>query len=218
MENCRQGEFEARLGKLATLFKEKLTKDLLDIYWATLKDLDFNDYCMACSELAKSNIFFPKPAEFRERVVVSLKTRAQLAYGKVQRGASKFGGDRTVIFDDPVIHAVIVNLGGWINYCKLLKDEVVWWRKDFEERYVNFTPLVHSGALRLVKRLPGLYEGKNVSDHLKRPVFIGDMEKAKAWALDGEDEVKALEAVDYGKGAVEVKNILKNLGGRGDDT
>ena len=48
---------------------------------------------------------------------------------KVEDAFIKAGIYKSLIFDDPVIHAVIDNLGGWVHYCNLPEVEVKWWQK-----------------------------------------------------------------------------------------
>lgn len=215
MEESYQSEFEEVITGLAEMFKETLSDVQLELYWSALKDLEFDDFKRVSGELLKSNIFMPKPVEFRERVGTSLETEAQLAYGKVEEAFTKAGADKSVIFDDSVIHAVIDNLGGWVKYCKLPKDEVKWWRKSFEEAYVNFKPLVEQGRIIPPVILVGLYAGiGNIDAKCKEPVFIGEgKQNLVELSAGGAQAVLVSQTpVDYTKGMGKVKGILKSLG------
>lgn len=178
-------QFEEILTGLAEIFDTELSDIKVDIYFEALKDMSLDDFRAAANTVARTCKFFPKPVEFREQVLIGLDVQASLAYEKVEKAFRKPGIYKTVVFDDPVIHAVIQNLGGdkgWIEYNNLLEKDVKWWRKDFEKKYLQLAPLVHQGSLDPPKELPGLYAfHDNATDEARLPVIIGDRQKALEW-------------------------------------
>ena len=182
------------LTALGELFDKKLSDTLYELYWEALKDLPFEDFSRAANILGRSSKFFPKPVEFRELLMPDISAQAALAYRKVEEAFIKAGIYKAVIFDDPVIHAVMDNLGGWIHYCNLPEDEVKWYRKEFEKHYANFAPLVATGKLKPPTVLHGFFAlASMATDSAKTPVLIGDEQKALAWTSSVRKE-KELEA------------------------
>ena len=193
MDDRDIAEFTATLTGLAEMFDKKISDTLFKLYWQTLNDLSFADFKKAANHLALTVKFFPKPVEFRECVLPDISTQAAMAYAKVEQAFNREGIYSSLIFDDPVIHAVIDNLGGWINYCNLSEKDVKWWRKDFEQRYQNFAPLVAAGIWKPSLMLEGLWAiDPHSTDNARRPVLIGDRQKALAWTEAVKKE-KALE-------------------------
>ena len=185
--------FLKTLTGLGELFDKKISDTLFELYWQTLNDLSFADFKRAANQLALTTKFFPKPVEFREQVLPDIATQAALAYAQVERAFTCAGVYASVVFDDPVIHAVLDNLGGWIEYCNQPEDNVKWWRKDFERRYQEFAPLVKTGMIKPPAMLGGLYAADpQSSERARLPVFVGDRQKALAWTEVVKKE-KALE-------------------------
>ena len=203
MKPSDKNEFDEVLVALAELHDKKLSDPLLTLYWEALKDISFEDFKKAANVLARAGKFFPKPVDFREYLSVDMTTQAALAYKKVDDAFYKAGIYATVIFDDPIIHAVIDNLGGWVKFCNQSDDELKWWRKDFEKAYQGMGPLVARGELTPPRTLPGLYAIDSQSaDTAKDPIYIGNKEVALEWTC------KALGA---GSGFEKVKEEMPKL-------
>ena len=62
--------------------------------------------------------FAPKVADVIRILQGTYTDRAQLAWGKALEAMSSVGAYSDVIFDDPAIHAVIEDLGGWPKVCR----------------------------------------------------------------------------------------------------
>mgnify|MGYP001613384076 CR=1 FL=1 len=190
MTKTEKIEFDKRIVMLAEMHDKKISEGLLNLYWEALKDLLFEDFNRVANVLARSSKFFPKPVEFRDQVLPDITAQASLAYGKVEKAFTQAGIYKTVVFDDPVIHAVVENLGGWVNYCNLPDEELKWYRKDFEHKYIHFASLIIQGKIFPSVKLAGLYErDTHASIEAKTPALIGDGTKILEWTK----EVKALE-------------------------
>lgn len=179
MTNQDRTEFEIILIALAEIHDKTLSPPQLDLYFNALADFDIATIRKIANNLAKTSKFFPKPADFREQILPNLDAQASLAWDKLYTAFINAGVYRSVVFDDPIIHAVLNSLdGGWIGYCNLSHEELKWYRKDFERLYKNYAPLVLSGRIETPKALPGLHEKDDKStNEAKTPVFIGDKQK-----------------------------------------
>lgn len=61
------GEFDALLRKHSQVFAKKLTDDIVQGYWAALKDLSMPTVVRCADNHLRYGKFFPKPAELRPR-------------------------------------------------------------------------------------------------------------------------------------------------------
>lgn len=100
---------------------------------------------------------------------------------KVEKAMSRHGSYSTVVFDDPIIHAVVDELGGWIKCCRVTDKELTWWEKDFRERYRHH--LCCGVPADVPSRLLGILDETNLPYGAipQKPVVIGDYEKAIGW-------------------------------------
>jgi len=203
MINQDRDRFEVMLLGLAEIFKEDLSNERVDLYYLALEDMDIEDVIMAGNILVRSVKFFPKPVEFRENIITGTEDIASIAYLKFFK-ACAHTPDKTLIFDDPIIHAVIDNLGGWNDelYDKWasVKDEV-WLRKHFEELYQTFAKcgVPKNTSKKFIGKVERNNEGRwSVSN---RPVLVGSkdspvlqeaLEEYKQKALGAQEEQKAL--------------------------
>lgn len=69
--------FITRLALLAEVLAEPMTPTRLVGYRAALNDLVFDDLAAALNDCAKTCVFFPKPAEIRDRVKVARQLRLE---------------------------------------------------------------------------------------------------------------------------------------------
>lgn len=189
MENKDKKEFFKIIAGLGEMFGKTISDTLYELYWQALKDLSFEDFNKTANSLGQTTKFFPKPVEFRDQVLPDIAAQASLAYAKLEKAFTQAGVYKTVVFDDPVIHAVVENLGGWVSYCNLPDEELKWYRKDFEKKYQDFAPLIVQGKIMPLVQLPGLYAADtHATSEAKAPALIGDGTKILAWTK----EVKAL--------------------------
>lgn len=194
MESKDKQVFVKTLTGIGELYDKKFTDTLASIYWEALKDLSLSDFLSAANRLVLTAKFFPKPVEFRSQSVPDISAQAAIAYGKLEDAFYKYGVYASIVFDDPVVHAVVDNLGGWPTYCDTSNDGLTWYRKDFEKQYANLAPMVLSGKLRPPTVLHGVFASDDhATDNAKTPVIIGGRQKALEWT-DKIRKEKALES------------------------
>lgn len=84
---------------------------------------------------------YPTPAKLRSyasgSAALSDEQRAQVAWGSVRSTVLKYGAYWAIKFDDPIIHAAIRQIGGWVNLCNTQHDEMHWKQKGFCAAYVE---------------------------------------------------------------------------------
>lgn len=180
MTDQDRDRFEVMLLGLAEIFDKQLSEGQINLYYLALEDMDIEDVMQAGNILARSVKFFPKPVEFRESMAINTDDLAAIAYGRFFKALIRTDHHKTLIFDDPIIHAVVENLGGWneelYNKWATIETEV-WLRKDFERLYQTYAK---SGVpSNTPERLIGAYELHNEGRWdwaTGQPVLVGSKE------------------------------------------
>jgi len=169
---------------LGEYYGRELSPQLIDIYWRALDGYDIETIDRAIQRHLKSpdnGQYFPKVADIVRLVSGTSTEAAHTAWAKVEAAVSSVGGWRSVVFDDPLIHAVIQDMGGWIFICERDADEWPFTGKEFRERYVAMARA--EGRPRVSGHLVGRVEAENrrmgYDDDIPAPVLIGDAEKAR---------------------------------------
>ena len=180
-------EFATYLTGTAEVFDAQLSKVKIDFYFNALKDLTIAEINTAINHIVRTSRFFPKPAEIREAVYGKPEDRAVIAVDKIQNALRGVGGYQTICFDDPIIHLIIQNYGGWVKLSDITQDEWKWLKKEFIKHYqvyasrgVSLTPIPQT--------LSGIHEKVNTANGLSWPqentVMIGDGQAALGWTED----------------------------------
>jgi len=191
--------FSKGLTIFAACFKDfEVNKEKTQIWFRLLESMPDDVFMQAVSSLAgKLTNLYPGSnivGLIQEEAAnitgdgMSLETAAALAYDKVIKVFWDVGVYGSPKFDDPLIHAVIESLGGWVAFCKTPTDELKWWRKDFERKYQHMAPI--KDRLQLPGHLPGVHELNNTQaypDHVPDPVLVGGEEKKKPALPEGLD-------------------------------
>lgn len=159
-----------------------LSAEALSVWFNTLKAYDFAAVREALARHMTSpegGQFAPKPADVIRHLDGSSQARAQQAWAKVMHAVGRVGQYQSVVFDDPVIHRVIADMGGWPALCCTdAEKELPFRAREFEQRYAGYL-LRALGAYP--RCLPGLAEVHNSAHNHKvaQPILIGDTEAAK---------------------------------------
>lgn len=149
---------------LAEAFGQKFTPARLMAYEAGLADIDLRTVGEGVMRSIRECQFMPSVFELRQlcgaKSNIPLgKDRPTIAWGDVRRAISRVGGYDSPNFNDPLIHAVIRQLGGWPALCDSTSEELVWREKDFLRTYAAMMQMnVPSEQL---ERLAGIAEKEN---------------------------------------------------------
>ena len=112
----------------------------------------------------------PTPADIVGRIMGGSETAAAEAWAKVTSYSHPCGWSRNVVFDDPLIHACIATLGGWLALCETDREDLGYRRRDFVEAYKGFRQRQDKPQYPPV--LFGRYPKEKV-------LLVGDEEKAR---------------------------------------
>jgi hypothetical protein len=162
-------------------YKENLSEGVINFWLAGLSEFSTEEVSFAFGKWMRSSDRMPKISNIVEIIKGSGEDLALAALIKVENAMSRYGSYATVVFDDPIIHAVIPELGGWVRTCRLTENEFTWWKKDFRERYQHH--LRYGTLTNLPPKLLGIYDEKNLlfGEKPQKPAVIGDYEKAIGW-------------------------------------
>ena len=148
---------------LAELFGRQLSDPGARMFVAALHDIPANSVERACGEAARGSTRMPSPAELRELAGETRPDdRAAVAWTAVLKTISTVGGYRSVDFDDPLINATILSLGGWVALCEqTVREQDEFTRARFLKTYAAFSRTGVNGEL--AGRLPGISERHNAT-------------------------------------------------------
>lgn len=211
--------FEVRFQEIFSTISEMYDKNpspfVFELWFNSLKRFDMQAIDRAFSihvQDPDNGKFMPKPADIVRIIEGSGQDSAFVAWTKFEKGLSSVGTYETVVFDDPLIHAVVSDMGGWIRLGQTTDKEIPFVKNEFCRRYQAFK------SQCLIPEYPptliGITEGENrvrgFAEEIPRPTFIGDKSRANAVLLGGSD--KPSLQISYGpepvnNGLLELKKI-----------
>jgi hypothetical protein len=180
MKPSDQQHFTLLMTGIAELYNKKLSKPLLDIYWRCLEPYSFELIRTALKAHMlhpDGGQFMPKPADVLRIINGDSETRALQAWSKVLHAIRMVGSYDSIVFDDPLIHAAIMDLGGWPNLCSNDTKALVFIGKQFERIYSSY---LQKSPTHYPKQLTGQsnYQNSQASCPLKTIRFLGNKANA----------------------------------------
>ena len=166
---------------LAQTFQTPISASDLENYWRWLRPYALSSIEQAVVDFCRSpdaHKFFPKPGELVAALEGGSAGQALRAWSKVMHAIRRVGAYRTVVFDDPLIHAVIWDMGGWQTLCAMLTRDEPFRAREFEKRYTSYLARPPTAYPR---QLSGITETVNASKgyhSTSPPILVGDQQKA----------------------------------------
>lgn len=167
------------LGGVYSFYEKELTMFHIAVWERVLADFDMDviravfDAHMMDPESGK---WLPKPADIAKLLHGTRAERSAVAWGLVLHACQRVGAYASVAFDDPVVHCVIEDLGGWPAVCHVQIDELPFLEARFHKAYA-----AHAKAgTQHPPRLVGITDASNGLRGFghSEPVLIGDPKKA----------------------------------------
>lgn len=140
----------------------KLSQQQLVVWFDNLSDLTGNQLRHAVATAVREGDDWPTISKLRryaDSTGINSKDRPLAAWQAVRASISKVGGYESPHFDDPVVNAVIRELGGWPAVCETPSSEMHWLEKRFCATYAALFNAKLPDDQR--KRLPGITEISN---------------------------------------------------------
>lgn len=177
METKDQAVFLELMMQIGTLYNQSMQEFLVEIYWAALKPFDLESVRQALQahiHHPDTGQYLPKPADLLRFLQGSHKTRAHQAWSTVLKAIREVGCYESVVFDDPLIHRVVADMGGWVRLCAISGDRMPFQGHDFQARYVGY---LNHAPVDYPCQLTGLFAYQNGVHSI--PICIGNPVKAR---------------------------------------
>jgi hypothetical protein len=136
-------------------YRQPATEFTLSVWWTACQPFDLEQVQKAMTIHVMSpdgGQFLPKVADVVKVLQGTATDRAALAWGKVHEAMGSVGAYTDVVFDDPAIHAVIEDLGGWPKVCRTEGRELGYLQHRFCEGHRAY---VGRGTFAYPRRLMG---------------------------------------------------------------
>lgn len=134
--------FATLITGLADYYKQKLSAGVIRLYWEGLKQFDFEAVEQAAWAHTQrpddESHFMPRIGDLKKVIEGSTSDQGQIAWSKVDRAVRTVGPYWDVAFDDPIIHRVIADMGGWVQINSAEDKNWPFVAKEFINRYQAF--------------------------------------------------------------------------------
>lgn len=177
MQPADHEKFSALLRGVYSFYRQDLSDFALSVWWEAMRPFDFAAVKDALNRHAvnpDNGQFLPKPADVVKLLRGSTQDGALVAWAKVDRAMRSVGTYASVVFDDPIIHRVVADMGGWVLLGYAVEDEWPFKAKEFENRYRGYRS---RSEFEYPRQLVGMEEHENARAGFAgqhRVVMIGD--------------------------------------------
>lgn len=173
--------FASLMAGIGVVYNKSLNQAVIDIYWNLLRafSLEEVEKAIKCHcENPDVGKYLPKPSDLIMAMEGSSQNQALRAWTKVYYAIQRVGSYASVAFDDPLIHAVIVDMDGWQKLCWIDDKQLPFIAKEFQERYRGY---VVRRPTKYPKYFIGVFESRNslCQYSYAPPRLIGDETKVK---------------------------------------
>jgi len=191
MKQLEKKSFVQYLLLLGEIFHRKMSPVLLEMYWSCLKPYPLSDVQAAMANLLENPEsshkarFFPTPSEWILCITGDPTHQSLVAWTEVRKAIRHIGQYDSVMFEDPLIHVVIQDMGGWIYVCQQPEKELPFLQKEFERRYryvhaKNPSKIPHP----LIGRLEHHNAIQGFKQQIPKPVLVRQTQGSKKLYLE----------------------------------
>lgn len=136
--------------------------------------------------------------------------RAAVAWKKLSSAVTEIGGYRDVVFDDPAIHAIVDNEGGWLRMCSMDDTDFKYLQHRFTKLY---TALVSKRIFSYPRLLKGIENSSNAGKTYPDgspyeaipPSVVGDQDQARLVFQKGDKKENLITH------SADIQTLAKNL-------
>lgn len=182
---------------ISAIYGQSFNEIGIDAYWGLLQSFSFSLVREALTQHIlhpEKGKFLPKPCDVTCYAHGNEKTQALRAWNKVEAAIKGVGSYTSVVFDDPLIHAVLEDMGGWITLCEIELKNLPFRAKDFQQSYAGY---VLRPPARYPKYLIGRTEKENCqhAHFIPAPELVGDTQKALAVWEQGKEKPMQVQSL-----------------------
>lgn len=189
MRESEKLDFSDFLTNVMAYYGKDASDFLLDAWWGACSGVSLEQVKKAIKQHirdAERGAFAPKASDIVRSLLGTATDRATIAWGKVLGAMGSVGAYQDVVFDDPAIHAAIVDCGGWQNVCRGELAELSYLQHRFCASHKAYT---ERGTFEFPRQLSG--DRSPDSEYLKfgrplpRPALVGDPLRCAQVLRDG---------------------------------
>lgn len=214
MKPSDKANFVSLITDVLAFYRQDVSEFAISVWWQACERYDLEQVSKALTKHAmdpERGQFAPKPADLVRQLEGTPTDRAMLAWGKVMEAIQRIGQYTDVVFDDPAIHAVIEDLGGWPKVCRIDMKELSYLQHRFTEAHRAYC---NKGEFQYQRKLVGdrspdetfLMRGLPVP----KPAVVGDVQVARLVYKNGGVGSKSMITHALG---VHGAKLLENLQG-----
>lgn len=206
--------FSALIQGVAECYGQSLSAQGIALRFKLLEQFGFAEVEKAALSVMATRKYtsMPTPADFLEHIRGgNAEDKAEVEAGKVLDAIGRHGAYSSVVFDDAVTQAVIVQAyGGWPKLCAEcgVEETENWFRKNFAKTWAAYA----RQGVKQSGHLPGIIEISNYSngyhEHIPPPKLVGDPDKAKAVLESGKSPLALTEAPENMRGEIRTASGL----------
>jgi len=182
MDESHKQEFAAMMYAFGDVYEVDFSKIMLGMWFDALGEYDINQIAGSIKRFMQNpdpTYGKPKPNDLIRLITGTSSDSSAIAWTKFDKALRMVGVYSSVCFDDPIIHKVIRDMGGWISFEGKDDDEWPFISNDFKARYKAYKTKkdTDGGGGYLVGVVEATNRRQGFSFDL--PLLIGDKEKAK---------------------------------------
>lgn len=183
-------QFRELLTNALSFYRQDVTPFMLDVWWQACQGYEIEQVAKSMTAHAMDpdrGQFAPKPADIVRQLGGTATDKALLAWGKVMDAIQSVGAYTDVVFDDPAIHVVIDDLGGWPKVCRGETKDLSYLQHRFTEShraYVGRGTFEFPRALRGDRAPDDAFFKRGLP--APKPAVVGDRNKAMQVYSGGE--------------------------------
>ncbi|MCZ4321429.1 DUF6475 domain-containing protein [Pseudomonas anguilliseptica] len=172
-------DLAAMLAKVMSVYGKQITSGFVDVFFDSLAAYDLESVRRGLNAHVQnpdSGQFPPKPADVVRLIDGTSQDQGMHAWSRVDKAVRRVGPYQSVVFDDPIVHRVLDDMGGWVKLCNTSSEEDYKFQGlEFARRY---RACVIAGGVgdNYPHYLIGMTEAENSNAGFKvpEPLLIGD--------------------------------------------
>lgn len=183
MQQSEKAEFGQLIRDVMAFYRQDVSPFALSVWWQACQRFDLEQVRKSLTGHAMDadrGQFAPKPADLVRQLEGTATDRAMIGWGKVLEAMQRVGAYTDVVFDDPAIHAVIEDLGGWPKICRGETKDLGYLQHRFCEAHRAYSA---KGQFDYPRQLMGdrspdeMFIRKGLKP--PRPALIGNTDRAR---------------------------------------
>lgn len=132
----------AMLAKVMSVYGKQITTGFVDVFFDALAGYDIESVRRGLNAHVQnpdSGQFAPKPADVVRLIDGTSQDQGMQAWSRVDKAVRRVGPYQSVVFDDPIVHRVLDDMGGWVKLCTARSEEDYKFQGlEFARRYRAF--------------------------------------------------------------------------------